>query len=132
MSNSSGTPRTTSHQAPLSMGFPSQEYWSRLPFLSPRDLPDPDIKPGSPALQVNSLPLSHLEPFVASFNKAGTHSLAHLNMCSAPTGGDAVSPAGSAGPCHAGLIQPFSTCHCWHPMEGIQLYSAVDSGKYPG
>ena len=36
--------------APLSMGFPRQEYWSGLPFLSPRDLPDPGIEPASPAL----------------------------------------------------------------------------------
>ena len=32
------------------MGFPRQEYWNGLPFLSPRDLPDPGIEPGSPAL----------------------------------------------------------------------------------
>ena len=38
-------------QAPLSMGFSRQEYWSGLPFLSPGDLPDPEIEPGSPALQ---------------------------------------------------------------------------------
>ena len=38
------------HQAPLSMGFPRQKYWSGLPFPSPRDLPDPGIKPASPAL----------------------------------------------------------------------------------
>ena len=44
------------HQAPLSMEFSSQEYWSRLPFPSPEDLPDPGIKPGSPVLQVDSLP----------------------------------------------------------------------------
>ena len=37
-------------QAPLSMGFPRQEYWSGLPFPSPEDLPDPRIKPVSPAL----------------------------------------------------------------------------------
>jgi len=42
-------------QAPLFMGFPRQEYWSGLPFLSPGDLPDPRIEPGFPALQVNSL-----------------------------------------------------------------------------
>ena len=47
------------HQAPLSMGFPRQEYWSGLPFPSPGDLPDPGIKPASPAWQVDSLPLSH-------------------------------------------------------------------------
>ena len=38
------------------MGFPRQEYWSGLAFPSPRDLPDPGIKPGSPALQADSLP----------------------------------------------------------------------------
>jgi len=38
------------------MGFFRQEYWSGLPFLSPRDLPDPGIEPRSPALQVDSLP----------------------------------------------------------------------------
>ena len=38
------------HQAPLSMGFSRQEYWSGLPFPSPGDLPDPGIKPKSPAL----------------------------------------------------------------------------------
>ena len=37
------------------MGFSRQEYWSGLPFPSPRDLSDPGIKPGSPAMQVGSL-----------------------------------------------------------------------------
>ena len=46
------------------MGFPRQEHWYRLPFPSPGDLPDPGIKPTSPALQADSLPLSHLgSPF---------------------------------------------------------------------
>ena len=49
------TPWTVAGQAPLSMGFPRQEYWSGLPFPSPEDLPDPRIKPGSPALQADSL-----------------------------------------------------------------------------
>ena len=40
------TPRIVAHQAPLSMGFPRQEYWSGMPFSSPGDLPDPGIKPG--------------------------------------------------------------------------------------
>ena len=38
------------HQSPLSMGFPRQEYWSELPFPPPGHLPDPGIKPKSPAL----------------------------------------------------------------------------------
>ena len=41
---------TVAHQAPLSMGFPRQEYWSGLPFPSPGDLPNPGIKLASPAL----------------------------------------------------------------------------------
>ena len=43
-------------QAPLSMEFSSQEYWRGYPFLSPEDLPDPGIKPRTPALQADSLP----------------------------------------------------------------------------
>ena len=43
-------------QAPLSIGFSRQEYWSGLPFPSPGDLPNPGIKPRSAALQANSLP----------------------------------------------------------------------------
>ena len=44
------------YQAPLSLEFSSQEYWSVLLFTSPKDLPDPGIEPGSLALQVDSLP----------------------------------------------------------------------------
>jgi len=51
---------TVARQAPLSMGFPRQEYWSRLPFPSPGDLPNAGIELGAPALQADSLPLSHL------------------------------------------------------------------------
>ena len=50
-----GTPRTVAHQAPLSMGFSRQEYWSRLPFPSPGDLPDPGIEPRSTTLQADAL-----------------------------------------------------------------------------
>ena len=53
------TLRSVAHQAPLSTGFPRQEYWSGLPFPSPGDLPDPGIEPGSPALQKDSSLLSH-------------------------------------------------------------------------
>ena len=48
-----GTLWTVACQAPLSMGFPRKEYWSRLPFPPPGDLPNPGIKPmslASPAL----------------------------------------------------------------------------------
>ena len=52
------TPGTVAHQAPLSTGFPRQEYWSGVPQAPPGDLPDPGIEPVSPALQVDSLLLS--------------------------------------------------------------------------
>ena len=52
----SATPWTVAHQAPLSMEFPRQEYWSGLSCPSPGDLLDPGIEPKSPALQVDSLP----------------------------------------------------------------------------
>ena len=48
-------PWTVAHQAPQSMDFSRQEYWSGLPFPSSGDLPDPGIEPGSPALQADSL-----------------------------------------------------------------------------
>ena len=49
------TPWTVAYQAPPSMGFSKQEYWSVLPFPSPEDLPDPGIKPGSPTFQADAL-----------------------------------------------------------------------------
>ena len=49
------TPWTVAHQAPLSMGFARQEYWSGLPFPSLGDLPNPGIKLGSPALKADFL-----------------------------------------------------------------------------
>ena len=45
---------TITHQAPPSVGFSRQEYWSGLPLPSPGDLPDPRIEPGSPALQADA------------------------------------------------------------------------------
>ena len=50
------SPWTVACQAPLSMEFSKQEYWSGLPFPAPGDLPHPGIKPRSPALQADSLP----------------------------------------------------------------------------
>ena len=55
MSDSFMTPQTVAHQAPLSMGSSKQEYWSGLPFTSPRDLPNPGVELGSDALQADSL-----------------------------------------------------------------------------
>ena len=49
------TPWTVAYQAPLSVGFSRQEYWSGLPFPSPGDIPDPGMEPRSPALQADVL-----------------------------------------------------------------------------
>ena len=53
------TPWTVACQAPLSIGFPRQGYWSGLPFPSPRHFPDPGINLWSPALQADSLQTDH-------------------------------------------------------------------------
>ena len=50
MSDSFATPWMVACEAPLPIGFPRQEYWSGLPFPPPGNLPDPRIKPKSPAL----------------------------------------------------------------------------------
>ena len=49
------TPRTVAHQAPPSVGFSRQEYWSGIPFPSPEDLPNPGIELGSPTSQTDNL-----------------------------------------------------------------------------
>ena len=49
------TPWTVAYQAPPTMGFSRQEYWSGLPFPSPGDLPNPGIEPGSPTLEADAL-----------------------------------------------------------------------------
>ena len=58
----SATPWTAARQALLFMGFSREEYWSELPCTAPGDLPDPGIElkfPASPALQADSLPMTH-------------------------------------------------------------------------
>ena len=60
------TPWTVAYQAPPSMGFSRQEYWSGLPFPSPENLPDPGIEAGSPALQADAL-LSELSIMPSKF-----------------------------------------------------------------
>ena len=55
------TPCTVAHQAPPSMEFSRQEYWSGLPFPSPGDLPNPGIEPRSPPLQSDALTSAYLK-----------------------------------------------------------------------
>ena len=79
--SNSVTPRTVVCQAPLSMGFFRQEYWSGLLCPPPGNLPDPEIKPApsvSPALQVDSLSLSHWgSPLMVHNNPLFSSSLPH-------------------------------------------------------
>ena len=85
----SATPRTVARQAPLSMGFPSQEDWSRLPFPSPGDLPTPGVEPTplvSPALQAGSLPLHHLGSLFQSSQQP--RSLRKPHLCTSNGQGD--------------------------------------------
>ena len=61
---------TVTSQAPPSMGFSRQEYWSGLPFSFPGDLPDTGIELGSPVLQANSLPSEPPENTYSLLNTA--------------------------------------------------------------
>ena len=80
---------TEAHQAPLTMEFSRQEYWSGFPFPPPRDLPDLGIKPASPALQADSLPLSHLgSPTVPMPAYSVARSCLILCNCSPPGSSD--------------------------------------------
>ena len=73
------TPWTVAHQAPLSIGFSRQAYWSGLPFPSPRDLPNPGVEPRSPALQADSLPAELLgKPKVAETGTVASPSLLNI------------------------------------------------------
>ena len=69
------TPRTAAHQAPLSIGFSRQQYWSGQPFPSPGDHPDPGIEPWSPALWAD---------FLASWVTRETQMWYYFNFCVAP------------------------------------------------
>ena len=66
-----GTPWTVAYQAPLSIKFSQQEYWSGLPFPPPGDHPDPGTEPAPPALQAIPLLLSHWDfPYILMVNLA--------------------------------------------------------------
>ena len=69
---------TVTHQAPLSMGFSRQEYWSGLQCPPPGEIPDPGIKPVSPALQEDSLPRA--APGKSQIPSVSSYYKDHLNM----------------------------------------------------
>ena len=76
------TPWTVAYQGPPSMGISRQEYRSRWPFPSPEDLPDPGIKPRSPALQADGLTSAppgmaraklHIHPYTTDIEDCDHH-----------------------------------------------------------
>ena len=82
------TPWTVARQAPLSMGFFRQEYWSGLPFPSPGDLSNPGIEPGSPALQADTLsseppgkPLEYITLYLMSCSYKNTCIFKIISIC---------------------------------------------------
>ena len=115
---------TVAHQAPLSMGFSRQEYWSGLPSPSPGYLPDPGMDHESPTLQAGALPC---EPPGKSENLRG-----HLNHARQATG----SPDPKATRARAGTRSK-GACSSWPCRPGWSSVSTGDtslfscSKKYP-
>ena len=113
------TPWTIACQAPLSMGFSRQEYWTGLPFPSPRDLPDPGIEPGSPALQADPSPFE-LQFSSVQFSRSVVsdslwpHESQHARPpCPSPTPGAHSDSRPSSQWCHPAIsfsVIPFSSC----------------------
>ena len=88
------TSETAARQAPLSMGFSRQEYWSGLPRPPPGDLLNPEIEPRSPALRADSLlseplgkPKGFVKKVVGEEHGSQPMSLRHTQFLTNPNGG---------------------------------------------
>ena len=138
------TPRTIAHQAALSMEFSKQEFWSRLPFPSPKDLPNPGIKPRLPTLQADSSPME--PPGKPNYEDNGDLLQKVLCMhcctrcpqpCSRPPSThasirDSWTLTGKSGSVSCGVTAPFSWV-LWHkvlfvPSQSLFPQSSVSSG----
>ena len=139
-----GTSWTVTCRAPLSMGFPRQEYWSGLPFLSPGHLPDPGIEPGSTELQADSLPSKpqgYLDQFSSvRFSRSVVsdslppHESQHARPpCPSPTPGVHPDPRPSRQWCHPAIsssVIPFSSCPQSLPAsESFPMSQLLASGS---
>ena len=89
------TPWTVAHQAPLSMKFSRQKYWSGLPFPSPGNLPSSGIEPRSPELQADSLPLSHQWSSQKTFISLNLHTQSNKERGQGQQVKEALHPWGS-------------------------------------
>ena len=112
MSYSFKAPQTVVRQASLSMGFPRQEYWSVLPFLSPGGLPDPGIKLASHALQEDSLLLSHWESLISSVK---WKPLSRVWLFATPWTSPWNSPGQNTGVGSCSLLQGIFPTQGWNP-----------------
>ena len=104
------TPWTVARQAPLSMGFYRQEYWSGLPRPPPGDLPNPGTKPGSPALQADSLPFEPsgiLKTQSANGQNLGAHTWSQPDVGSGVLDSSSVASCAFNQVCHALYWPPF-------------------------
>ena len=87
------TPWTVAYQAPQSMGFSRQEYWSGLPFPSQGELPDPGIESWSPALQADALPFEPpRKPYKGNFINMGFAVVSDSKESSCNAGDSGSSP----------------------------------------
>ena len=86
MSDSFVTQWTVAHLADLPMGFSRQEYWTGLPFLSPGDLPDSGIEPGSPALARRFITFEPpVKPLVKTYSNLNKTSIGNISPCELST-----------------------------------------------
>ena len=107
MSDSFTAPWTIAHQSPLSMGFSRQEYWSRLPFPSPGDLPNPGIESESLHWQMSSLPVA--PPGKARDIYIYTVQFSSVAQC-CPTLCNPMDCSMPGFPVHHQLLEPTQTC----------------------
>ena len=123
-------PWAVAHQAPLSIEFSRQEYWSGLPLPSPGYLPDPEIEPRSPALQANSLPsvplvICHLISEILQFpahlkGKSKISKWPRASHCSLlPCSLHAHSASATRASC---LLLELSLCTCYSLSRMLFLY----------
>ena len=122
MSNSFATPRTVTHQSLLSMRLFKQEHWTKFPFPPPGDLPDPGAESmgpaTSPALQMDSSPLSHFGSVQFSRSVVSDslwpHESQHARSpCPSSTPGVHPNSCASSRWCHPTILSsvvPFSSC----------------------
>ena len=103
-------PMDCSYQAPLSMGFSRQQYWSGLPFPSPGDVPNPGIEPGSPSLQTDTLPS---EPPGKSLAKM------YINKNSYPLLVELKPPTGKMFQCSTVKLNIFISCQLLNPIDSL-------------